>query len=285
MGSRSIVGSTLFSITLGVTIAAIAAAQTSTVCGDLDASGAVGATDALLLLKKAVGQSLEVSCPPCSASLVGAASVTTQTCGDLDGSGSIGATDALLLLMSAVGQPVTLVCPTCASTTTTTLVVPETCGNGVVDVGEECERLQGCTDDAHCGAACSCESNGTPPPTSQVLIAEALTRGDIDYPTSLLYRVWALFQDSRLPAEYDGAGAAEEDGELFAELANMRGFLPTEIEAEIAPYLVRPDDPRAFSRSRRQYSRALGHRYRGLPRTNAVPTMRRVSPIGVMMRH
>jgi hypothetical protein len=233
----------LVGLCLVVVLSVGAVAQVSGECGDLDASGAVGATDALLLLKKAVGQNLDVFCPPCPASVSRVVGVVTDTCGDLDGSGSIGATDALLLLKRAVGQPVTLACPTCSSTTTTTLAVPETCGNGVVDVGEECEREQGCADDQYCNAACSCESAGYSSPTSQELIAAALERGDIDYPTSLLYRVWALFQDARLAEEYDGAGAAREDGELFYELANMRGFLPAAIEAEVAPYLVRPDDP------------------------------------------
>jgi hypothetical protein len=117
------------------------------------------------------------------------------------------------------------------------------CGNGIIEAGEECERLQGCSANAYCGAVCACESIAVPLATSQNLIAGALASGSIDYPTSLLYRVWALFQDPRLPAEYDGVGAAEEDQELLHELSHMRGFLPAAIEVEITPYLLRPDDP------------------------------------------
>jgi len=38
------------------------------VCGDLDESGSFGATDALILLQKAVGVDIEVKCPACPAS-------------------------------------------------------------------------------------------------------------------------------------------------------------------------------------------------------------------------
>ena len=51
MGSRPVVCGFLVSLTLAATLAATATAQTSAECGDLDASGVVGATDALLLLK------------------------------------------------------------------------------------------------------------------------------------------------------------------------------------------------------------------------------------------
>ena len=39
-----------------------------------------------------------------------------------------------------------------------------------------------------------------PPPTSDQLIATALTNNTIDYPTSLEYRLWAQFGDPQLPA-------------------------------------------------------------------------------------
>lgn len=68
-------------------------------CADPDASGAVNASDALVLLRVAVG--LE-SCDPC-------------ICNVDSSPGPIGASDALRTLSVAVGVPVDLSCPSCAA--------------------------------------------------------------------------------------------------------------------------------------------------------------------------
>jgi hypothetical protein len=117
------------------------------------------------------------------------------------------------------------------------------CGDGVVGDGEQCERRVGCAAAERCTATCTCEAGPEHTPTSQGLIAAALAAGEIDYPTSLMYRVWALFQAPELPEAYDGSGSVGEDTYLFLELSRVRGTLPAEIETAIAPYLVRPDDP------------------------------------------
>lgn len=117
------------------------------------------------------------------------------------------------------------------------------CGNGVIDDGEECERRVGCDATERCTATCTCEPGPEYTPSSQGLIERAYEAGVIDYPTSLLYRTWALFHAPELPAEYDGAGSRGEDTFLFLELSRVQGSLPAEIEAQIAPYVVRPDDP------------------------------------------
>lgn len=161
--------------------------------------------------------------------------MASTICGDLNASGSIGSSDALLLLRRAVGQNVTLSCP-CAGPS-------GDCGNGVRDGAEECEALDGCSGQQLCTSSCTCEAIDAPPPTSQELIAQALDRGDIDYPTSILYRVWALYLAPELPEEFDGAGTAGEDIDLDIELSHVRGTLPDEIESAILPYLVRPTDP------------------------------------------
>jgi hypothetical protein len=161
--------------------------------------------------------------------------MASTICGDLNASGSIGASDALLLLKGAVGQDVTLSCE-CAGSS-------GDCGNGVRDDAEECEALDGCTAQQLCTSSCTCQDIDVPMPTSQDLIAQALDRGDIDYPTSILYRVWALHMAPDLPEEFDGAGTAGEDIDLDIELSHVRGTLPAEIEAAILPYLVRPTNP------------------------------------------
>src|SRR5690554_5789690 len=59
--------------------------------------------------------------------------------------------------------------------------------------------------------ACSSDTDDAPEfaieedefgPSSPELIAAALEAGEIDEPTSLLYRTWAYFRDPQLPEQY-----------------------------------------------------------------------------------
>jgi hypothetical protein len=123
------------------------------------------------------------------------------------------------------------------------------CGDGSIGDDEECEGREGCMPTERCSADCTCQALPASVPSSQELIARALAAGDIDYATSLLYRVWALFQAPELPAAYDGSGGLPEDAYLFLELSRVRAQLPAAIETAIAPYLVRPTEPTSiFSR-------------------------------------
>ena len=81
------------------------------------------------------------------------------------------------------------------------------------------------------------------PPTTRELIARALAEGRIDYPTSLAYRTWAFFLDPQLPPEFDAPGLGAEDTSLFAEIRDAWAGLPPAVQASLAPYIVRPDDP------------------------------------------
>jgi hypothetical protein len=83
-------------------------------------------------------------------------------------------------------------------------------------------------------------------PFSQELIEEALSAGRIDYPTSLLFRAYALFGDPRLPAEFVGDGSSGEDGGLAQEIEQAQPDLPAAILDALTPFLVRPTDPRSF---------------------------------------
>lgn len=84
-------------------------------------------------------------------------------------------------------------------------------------------------------------------PTSPELIAAALESGEIDEPTSLLYRTWAYFRDPQLPEQYIGEDATYEHL-LLAEVRAKLDGLPTEFQEKIRPYLLRPNDPAsAFS--------------------------------------
>jgi hypothetical protein len=77
----------------------------------------------------------------------------------------------------------------------------------------------------------------------QELIADDLAAGDIDYETSLLYRLYALFWDPRLPARYQMAPTSGEDAGLFEEIELVFPDLSANGQAAIAPFLARPDDP------------------------------------------
>ncbi|MCA1789330.1 MAG: hypothetical protein LC667_05565 [Thioalkalivibrio sp.] len=80
-------------------------------CGDVDCNGKRTASDALLMLKKAVGQQASVFCPiQCQSGLFDALPVGSEVCGDTNCNGSVTAGDALSVLKAAVGQSVGLMC-------------------------------------------------------------------------------------------------------------------------------------------------------------------------------
>ncbi len=81
------------------------------------------------------------------------------------------------------------------------------------------------------------------PPSAQELIAAALEAGQIDYGTSLLYRAYAFFGDTRLPDAFIGAGSGGEDVGLFVEAEAAYATLPPDVQARLRPFMVRPDHP------------------------------------------
>jgi len=72
-------------------------------CGDVDGNGAISASDALRLLKKAVGGVITLLCPVLDGAIA---------CGDFNDNGAVTASDALVLLRKAVGGQVQLACST-----------------------------------------------------------------------------------------------------------------------------------------------------------------------------
>jgi hypothetical protein len=135
---------------------------------------------------------------------------------------------------------------TATRTTTTPLPGLAVCGNGVRDGAEACEGVDGCGPGTRCAADCTCVPAPSQPSTSLGLIANALAAGTIDYPTSLVYRAYALFGDSRLPPVYDGALRRGEDQGLFLEASRMWGTLTPEMRAALEPFMVRPSDPKSI---------------------------------------
>ena len=97
-------------------------------------------------------------------------------------------------------------------------------------------------------------------PNSRQLIGAALDAGEIDLGTSLLYRAYAAFGDSRLPEALVGSGPAEEDTALFTDIEDARPNLPQSILDQLQPYLVRPDDPASVFNEGSRHRGASGRR-------------------------
>ncbi|MCA1807043.1 MAG: DUF1566 domain-containing protein [Actinobacteria bacterium] len=110
------------------------------VCGDFTGDGAVTASDALRLLRSAVGEQVDLSCGS-----------QIEICGDVNGSRDTTASDALVVLRGAVGQAVDLTCPVAV------------CGNGVLGGTEECDGDpppdQSCKSRGFAGGTLLCGTN------------------------------------------------------------------------------------------------------------------------------
>ncbi len=84
-------------------------------------------------------------------------------------------------------------------------------------------------------------TNYTPSSTAS-LIQAALLQGQIDLPTSLMYRIWSLFVDPQLPPQYDGDDEGGEDESVFQDIQRTWSTMPPNVQAAIQPYLLRPTD-------------------------------------------
>lgn len=87
-------------------------------------------------------------------------------------------------------------------------------------------------------------------PATGELIASALAAGRIDLGTSLLYRAYAQFGDSRLPREYVGSGQSDHDNDLFREIARNAPLLSAALNDQLLAFTVRPTDPRSVFSAR-----------------------------------
>jgi hypothetical protein len=80
---------------------------------------------------------------------------------------------------------------------------------------------------------------------AQTLIQAGVIEGSIDYPTSLVYRAYALFADPRLPGNLDGLGSTGEDHGFFLEARKNWDKLPADVRNLLIPFTVRPNDVRS----------------------------------------
>lgn len=79
--------------------------------------------------------------------------------------------------------------------------------------------------------------------TSSTLIAQAREAGQVTEEQALLYRTFAHFGDSRLPAAFVGAPSGAPDHMLLAEIGERFGRLSAEAQAQLAPYYLPPIAP------------------------------------------
>lgn len=76
--------------------------------------------------------------------------------------------------------------------------------------------------------------------SAPALIGAALADRRINAEQALAYRVFALFADERLPAEYQGAPSGGPQHALLRELMTTIGSLSPEVQAQLRPFLVPP---------------------------------------------
>src|SRR5205823_10443603 len=77
-------------------------------------------------------------------------------------------------------------------------------------------------------------------PTSFALIDQAEASGAINSETALLYRVYSLFSDARLPAQFRGDDKAVFDSVYLAEVMHQYGTLSPSVRAAVQPFLIPP---------------------------------------------
>lgn len=82
--------------------------------------------------------------------------------------------------------------------------------------------------------------------TSIELIEKAVAEGKITYETSLLYKMYAVFGDDKLPEDYRSAKKFRNSDEVVKEVKSNMGTLSEETQDELAPFFRRPNDPESY---------------------------------------
>ncbi len=77
---------------------------------------------------------------------------------------------------------------------------------------------------------------------SEQLIEEAEADGSITHEQALVYRVFALFGDSRLPGRF-ASSTVPEDSQVMAHLRAEWGSLSAQAKADLSPFLLPPNEP------------------------------------------
>jgi hypothetical protein len=166
--------------------------------------------------------------------------------GDANASGGLDISDGIRLLGHLfLGNPETLDCRDAADVD----------ADGVLNIGDPIYLLnylftQGDAPEApfpSCGASpvpgglgCASFPICGQGQTSFELIDQALAAGEITSETALIYRVFHVFEDHRLPPAYRGAPNPSRDTQLVAGVLEVYGELSAEGRAVLDPFLVPP---------------------------------------------
>lgn len=78
------------------------------------------------------------------------------------------------------------------------------------------------------------------------LIDTALAEENINYETSLIYKMYAIFSDDGLPLEYTSNVIMLNVNEPFIEIRETFDSLSPETQEILSPFLKRPDDPESY---------------------------------------
>lgn len=79
-----------------------------------------------------------------------------------------------------------------------------------------------------------------PGPSSFSLIDEAVAKGEIDAETGLVYAMYALFQDPRLPAKYRGNNSNVREAEVQTRVLNQWSSLKQSTRDLLEPFMIPP---------------------------------------------
>ena len=82
--------------------------------------------------------------------------------------------------------------------------------------------------------------------TSLQMIDQAVAEKKLDGDTALLYKLYAVFGDEALPAEYQSAKKFRNSDEVVAEARSRLDSMSGEMKAKIEPFFKRPDDPESY---------------------------------------
>ena len=85
-----------------------------------------------------------------------------------------------------------------------------------------------------------------PDPTTEALIAAALAQKKIDAEHALMYRIFALFGDERLPTEFDGAPSTGSNHLVLREMTTTIGTLSPATQEVLRPFMVPPIYPASW---------------------------------------
>ena len=87
------------------------------------------------------------------------------------------------------------------------------------------------------GGGSGAPANGSERKTSLQLIAEALDRREIDPDTATLYRVYSVFDASKLPAQYRGGEPIRDGTPVIRDARSRYDSLRPEMQEKLKPYL------------------------------------------------